>query len=313
MKNYKIFSPTASTSASSTSSASATICTNCSQLGHQSKQCPQPITSYGVILFRIKGDWNQTEALIQGSITGMEAVRSQIEYLLIQRRDTIGFIEIMRGKYRVTDHEYIKKHLSSMTGEEHHKLLTTDFDKLWESLWGPPQEGSHAYRNEKEQAKIKMDIILPILPGLIKESKSWEAPEWGFPKGRRDNCESEYVCAMREMWEETNISERDIYPIRNMEAIRELFYGTNGIQYCHKYYIAYAPMGVGEESIATAAKNNEHIEREVRQIKWFSFDEAINHIRPENPEKRQVLLRVNKILQNFCPLAVTTADMKRSI
>jgi len=308
MKNYKIFSPTAITA-----TATTTICTNCSQPGHQSKQCPQPITSYGVILFRIKGGWNQTEALIQGSITGMEAVRSQIEYLLIQRRDTIGFIEIMRGKYRVTDHEYIKKHLSCMTGEEHNKLLTTDFDKLWESLWGPPQEGSHAYRNEKEQAKIKMDIILPILPELIKESKSWDAPEWGFPKGRRDNCESEYVCAMREMWEETNISERDIYPIRNMEAIRELFYGTNGIQYCHKYYIAYAPMGVGEESIEIAAKNNEHIEREVRQIKWFSFDEAINHIRPENPEKRQVLLRVNKILQNFCPLAVTTADMKRSI
>ena len=300
MKSYKIFSPT------------TMICTNCSNAGHQSKNCPQPITSYGVILFRIKGEWNQTEALLQGSVTGMDPSKSQIEFLLIQRRDTIGFIEIMRGKYRISDHEYIKQHLSCMTGEEHTKLLTADFDKLWESLWGPPQEGSHAYKNEKEQARAKMDIIRPMLEGFIKDIQPWEEPEWGFPKGRRDNCESEYSCAMRETWEETNISERDIYPIRNMEPIRELFQGSNGVNYCHKYYIAYAPAGVGEESIEVAAEKNEHIKREVRQIRWFSYDEAVQHIRPENPEKRQVLLRVNKILQKFCPLAVTVPVAKRS-
>ena len=300
MKSYKIFSPT------------TMICTNCSNAGHQSKNCPQPITSYGVILFRIKGEWNQTEALLQGSVTGMDPSKSQIEFLLIQRRDTIGFIEIMRGKYRISDHEYIKQHLSCMTGEEHTKLLTADFDKLWESLWGPPQEGSHAYKNEKEQARAKMDIIRPMLEGFIKDIQPWEEPEWGFPKGRRDNCESEYSCAMRETWEETNISERDIFPIRNMEPIRELFQGSNGVNYCHKYYIAYAPAGVGEESIEVAAEKNEHIKREVRQIRWFSYDEAVQHIRPENPEKRQVLLRVNKILQKFCPLAVTVPVAKRS-
>jgi len=231
---------------------------------------------------------------------------------IIQRRDTIGFIEIMRGKYRISDIEYIKQHLSCMTGEEHNKLLTSDFDKLWESLWGPPQEGSHAYRNEKEQARAKMEAIKPMLEGFIKEITPWEEPEWGFPKGRRDNSESEYSCAMRETWEETNIAERDIYPIRNMEPIREVFQGSNGVHYCHKYYIAYAPAGVGEESIEVAAEKNEHIKREVRQIRWFSYDEAIKHIRPENPEKRQVLLRVNKILQKFCPLAVTVPVAKRS-
>ena len=301
MKSYKLFSPT------------TIICTNCSTAGHQSKNCPQPITSYGVILFRVKGEWNQAESLLQGGLTGMEAVRSHLEFLLIQRRDTIGFIEIMRGKYRVHDQDYIKQHLSCMTGEEHNKLLTMDFDQLWESLWGPPQEGSHAYKNEKEQARAKMELLKPMLEALIKETKPWNEPEWGFPKGRRDNCESEYSCAMRETWEETNISEKDIYPIRNMEPIRELFHGTNGIQYCHKYYIACAPAGVGEESVDVAAEKNEHIKREVRQIRWFSYDEAMAHIRPENPEKRQVLLRVNRILQKFCPLAVGAPGAKRSL
>jgi 8-oxo-dGTP pyrophosphatase MutT (NUDIX family) len=32
---------------------------------------------------------------------------------------------------------------------------------------------------------------------------SWEEPEWGFPKGRRDTQESDWVCALREFKEET--------------------------------------------------------------------------------------------------------------
>lgn len=292
MKQYNLFS-------------ASTICANCSYSGHQSKQCPQPITSYGVILFRVKGEWNQAEALLHGGTTGLEAVQSKIEYLLIQRRDSIGFIEIMRGKYRIADREYVKQHLTGMTGEERDKLKTTAFDELWESLWGPPQEGSHAYRNEKEQAKHKLEALRPFLEELIGECPSaWATPEWGFPKGRRDMGETEYACAMREMWEETNIAEKNIMSIRNMEPIKELFQGTNSIRYCHKYYLAYAPAGVGEESIDVAAEHNTHIKREVSRVQWLSYDDAIAHIRPDNVEKRQVLLRVHKLLQTYCPLAL---------
>jgi 8-oxo-dGTP pyrophosphatase MutT (NUDIX family) len=299
MKQYKLFSPT------------TMICTNCAQAGHQSKQCPHPITSYGVILFRVKDGWEQAENLVKGSVTGLE-MSSKLEYLLIQRRDTIAFIEVMRGKYRTNDHEYIKQHLSCMTGEERNKLCTSDFDALWESVWGPPQEGTHAYRNEKEQAKGKLEIIRPLLPELIADCKEpWSAPEWGFPKGRRENGESEYACAMRELWEETNIFEKEIYPVRNMEPIKEIFVGSNGVRYCHKYYMAYAVAGVGEESIEVAAQKNEHIRREVSCMKWLSCDEAINNIRPENEEKRRVLLRVHKALQTYCPLALTKPERKR--
>ena len=292
MKQHKIFFPP------------SIICTNCSEKGHQSKQCQQPITSYGAILFRIQDNWKQAEALLQGNLTGLEEVHSKIEFLLIQRRDTIGFIEIMRGKYRTNDIDYILQHLSCMTGEEHNKLLTKDFDSLWEELWGPPIEGSHAYKNEKEQAKLKLEAIRPQLLRLISKCTAWKEPEWGFPKGRRDNYESEYTCAMREMWEETNINERDVYPIRNMDPIVEIFHGTNNIQYSHKYYIVYTPAGIGEETVEIAAENNKHIKREVRQIRWFSYEDAITHIRPEHVEKRDLLLRVNKILQTYCPLAL---------
>lgn len=301
MKQYKIFSPT------------TILCTNCSQTGHQSKQCSQPITSYGVIVFRVRGEWNQAEELLMNSYTGTDSIMPKVEYLLIQRRDTIAFIELMRGKYRSTDREYIVQLISCMTVKEHKKLVSEPFDVLWEGLWGPPIEGSHAYKNEKEQAKQKLETIIDMIPGLIAECKEpWDTPEWGFPKGRRDLGESEYTCAMRELWEETNIGEKDIYPIRNMDPIQELFYGTNGVHYCHKYYIAYANAGVGEETVEVASRTNEHIKREVGKTQWFSLEDAIEHIRPENPEKRQLLLRVHKVLQTYCPLALTM-PMKTSV
>jgi 8-oxo-dGTP pyrophosphatase MutT (NUDIX family) len=301
MKQYKTFVP------------SAMICSNCTQYGHQSKQCPHPITSYGVILFRIKGAWNQTAELLQGGLTGLESVKHNIEYLLIQRRDSIGFIEIMRGKYRISDTEYIKQHINGMTEPERQSLLTRPFEELWEDLWGPPQEGSHAYKNEKEQAKQKLDALKPNLEEIIKQcGPAWETPEWGFPKGRRDMGESEYACAMREMWEETNILEKNIVPIRNMEPIMEIFSGTNQVKYCHKYYLAYAEEGVGEEPLEIAAKHNVHIKREVGCVKWMNLEEAVKCIRPENEEKRQVLFRVHKILQRFCPLALFTPGAKKS-
>jgi len=264
--------------------------------------------SYGVILFRINAKWNQAEALLQKEqpqITGIEGVHSKIEYLLIQRRDSIGFIEIMRGKYRLNDDEYIKQHLAGMTGKERENILIQPFDTMWENLWGP---------NEKEQAKQKLEALRPQLEHLIKESgPAWDTPEWGFPKGRRDMNESEYTCAMREMWEETNIMERDIIPVRNMEPIHEIFFGTNGIQYCHKYYIGYAPLGIGEDTVEKASESNEHIKREVSRVQWFSYEEATSHIRQDNPEKRELLFRVNELLKVYCPLALCSLEGKRSV
>ena len=69
-----------------------------------------------------------------------------------------------------------------------------------------------------------------------------------------------------------------------------------------KYYIGYTVCGVGEESVEVASKTNEHIKREVGDIRWCSLDAALSLIRKENPEKRDVLLRVDKILKKFCPL-----------
>jgi 8-oxo-dGTP pyrophosphatase MutT (NUDIX family) len=155
-------------------------------------------------------------------------------------------------------------------------------------------------------------IGTPSLETLIKEAAPpFDTPEWGFPKGRKNTHENEYACALRETWEETNIKESHLTIIQNMEPISETFTGSNGIQYCHKYFIAHTLHGVGEETIEVAGKKNEHIQREVGDMRWCSFDEALSLIRKENPEKRELLLRVDKILKTACPLQLGAIQLGR--
>jgi hypothetical protein len=88
--------------------------------------------SYGIILFRCKDTWNQAAALQgeKGIITGLDVSGNAIEYLLIQRKDSIGFIEIVRGKYKPADYDYIRKNIAGMTAAERIKIVSTDFDEL---------------------------------------------------------------------------------------------------------------------------------------------------------------------------------------
>lgn len=279
-------------------------CTNCGEYGHITKQCSLPITSFGTILFRVMDNWNQVENLCESdkSWSGLEHInKSKIQYLLIQRRDSLGYIDIIRGKYKTDDIKYITQQIRGMTREEQEQLMYMPFDELWEKLWGTPTEGSNPYRHEKEISRTKLIALrnaTPSLESIVKDVNSfWPTPEWGFPKGRREPHESEYSCALREMREETGLTENDITPIKNLDTIKELFYGSNNVQYCHKYFIMY--VNTIYEPVLDIT--NSHMMQEIGNIKWCSFDEALNLIRNDNQEKREALLQVNKLLEKFCP------------
>jgi hypothetical protein len=168
-------------------------------------------------------DWNQAAVLqSEKSLTGFEP-DAGIEYLMIQRKDSIGFIEMIRGKYKLSDIDYIRHTVSGMTLAEQEKLLFTPYDDLWENLWGPARDPQNNYRHEKEQGRQKLDALRngsPSLQTIITESgASFDTPEWGFPKGRKNVNESEHACALRETWEETNIRAKQIITIDNMEPV----------------------------------------------------------------------------------------------
>ena len=93
-----------------------TFCNNCGKLGHLFHQCKIPITSIGVIA--IRKNYNNTEIL------------------LIRRKDSLAFVDFMRGKYNLEDKQYLINLFDKMTIGERDFILNNDFELLWNYLWG---------------------------------------------------------------------------------------------------------------------------------------------------------------------------------
>jgi len=205
------------------------FCNNCGKMGHSYNQCCKPITSLGMVAFN-KSD------------------KDCLKYLLICRKDSLGYVEFMRGKYPLYNQEYIQNIINEMTIQEKANLLTKNFNVLWKELWGDYY--GVQYKSEEKSASEKFyqvkegihlfDENFFNLEQLIQNSNtSWTEPEWGFPKGRRNYNENDLTSALREFGEETGVSKHKIHVIKNFIPFEEIFTGSNFKSYKHKYFIAY--------------------------------------------------------------------------
>jgi 8-oxo-dGTP pyrophosphatase MutT (NUDIX family) len=280
-------------------------CTNCGLSGHVFRNCLSPVTSYGIIAIRYMND-AVSDSLFSKSNT-ISNGNDSIQFLLIQRKDSLAFVEFIRGKYNPYEEDYLGRLLRGMTLKEQENILSKTFDELWQSVWGE-SSGVKSHKNDYDTSEKKFSIIKDKLSELIKTNTSkWVEPEWGFPKGRRNPHETDLNCAIREFQEETGLRRNDFTIIQNTYPISETFFGSNQVHYCHKYYIAVCNKSIEVEM----NMNNPHMAREIGDIQWCSLDEAIIKIRPDNVEKREILLKAGKIMRNFHP--VQTNDLSRSI
>lgn len=247
---------------------SSSVCSNCGKPGHFFRECREPITSLGILAYR------------------RPAPEKEVEWLLICRRDSLGFIELMRGKYELTDGAAIQSLIDQMTLNERERILGQTFHELWIALWNGP--ASRRYHAEYEQAKLKFDSLkksgrLTVMCAVSKTT--WAEPEWGFPKGRRSSSESELTCAFRETQEEAGVGRGHLRLIPGIEPFVEEFIGSNGIRYRHKYWLAEAPASL---TVGLDPKNPDQ-RREVGDVHWFPYADALDKIRPYNTEKRALL------------------------
>ena len=228
---------------------------------------------------------------------------------MIQRKDSLGFMDIMRGKYKVNEPEYIKKQLRGMTERERERLLNDEFEDIWNDLWGSDAESSARYAHDRlvskqKLAELRAGIENPsgdsyTLADLLRQEPSvYKTPEWGFPKGRRDACESDIDCAFRELFEETSISPDELWKVVNVAPFIEQFYGSNDVHYRHSYFLA---QYIGKRDIHFDILNTE-MAKEIGSMAWKQLDEAIILLRPENVEKRGILVQLAGLLRNFLPV-----------
>jgi 8-oxo-dGTP pyrophosphatase MutT (NUDIX family) len=256
------------------------MCNNCGKQGHLCHQCKLPITSYGIILFRSNN---------QG-----------IQYLMIRRKDSFGYIDFIRGKYTPYNIYQLQNVVDEMSVLEKERILTHSFEQLWTQIWG--ETNNNQYKNEELSSSKKLDIIkngvllndnsIITLKDIVEKSTtSWNETEWEFPKGRRNSKEKDLDCALREFEEETGISRNKITIIENVLPFEEIFIGTNHKSYKHKYFLAY--MNDETEDLANFQVT------EVSKIEWKSIDKCLESIRPYNLEKKKLITNINKVLEEY--------------
>lgn len=249
---------------------------------HGFRSCKQPIISFGIIMYK--------------------RIHGELKFLLIQRKDTTGYIDLLRGRYYSSHrkdktlprekYEYIRNFIEEITVDEKQKLLTLTFDELWDRLW--VNHNSKMYINDKKKAKEKFQE-LDIKNILSEFEPKYTETEYGFPKGRRHDANEDGIsCAKREMLEETGIHPSS-YRIRyDIPSLNEKFVGSNGVQYLHIYYIAECPA----ELNAFVDSSNILQTGEVKSVDFYTLKECLKKFRPYDTNKKSVLIKAWNIISS---------------
>jgi 8-oxo-dGTP pyrophosphatase MutT (NUDIX family) len=256
-------------------------CRNCGLNGHLYKDCPRPIMSFGIICYKI--------------------INKEIKYIMIQRKDSLSFMEFVRGKYNYDDYAYIKQLIEYMAESEKSMILNNSFDQIWNYTWCQVPQSPFKHTKEYLESKSKFEYILNnnhlkslLTVKNIKENDTEQ--EWGFPKGRKKLRESDIDCALREFCEETQLCKDDIIINKEISPFQEIFFGTNNILYKHVYYIA----NIVNENTELLIDNTciEQI-REIRALKWFSYNEVLKHIKNHNIERIKIFKKAHSIISEI--------------
>ena len=262
------------------------FCKNCGNKGHLYLRCTKPILSYGIILFN-----------------------NNNKILLIERRNSLSYIEFIRGKYK--NHmniEYIQYLINHFTKYEKEYIIKNEFDKLWKDLWINMNTINSKIKREYKNSEILFNKLKDgffmndkyiNLNQLICESKNeyeYEYNEWEIPKGRRENHESNRECAIREFEEETNIKFQDYQIIDNILPLIEDYISTNNVHYRHIYYIAKL---ITNDIEIEVNENNDNQKIEVKDIKWLNENECNQYIREYDKHKRKIIRTFYDWLNNY--------------
>lgn len=285
------------------------ICNNCGKYGHTHKQCSEPITSLGIICLKVNDEIKQklinklvhvdqfdiSQNIIIDILSELNTniTNHDLEYLLIRRKHSLGYIEFIRGRYESDNIESVYHLIRQMTPDEIKCIKTKDFKDIWEEVWKKTSYNK-LYLKEMEDSLEKFNKLKNTNFFNNELLNDYDEPEWGFPKGRRNPNEKNLKCALREFYEETGIVKNNLIVLNKLFPIQEIFFGTNGIKYKHIYYIALYD-SLDDISIN---KIQEDQLTEIGDIKWKKLDECLKLFRPYHEEKKKLLVSLHNFLIN---------------
>lgn len=263
-------------------------CGNCGEKNHIYKDCPHPILSLGILLYKYFSDTNK------------------IKFLLVRRKDSIGYVEFIRGKYVTNDIEYIEKLFFQMSKDEIIRIKNNNFEYLWENLWmyNKFKTKKKFYQNDIIIAKKKFnsidegyyvnDKLINLNYFIDKVVDPWNETEWGIPKGRRNIKETNHQAAIREFIEETGLTNEQFKIIPNIEPFSEEYLGSDNILYKHIYYLA---ISLGDINFYLD-DNSKYQITEISKIGLFDRNQCLSIIRDYYIEKKKIISNAEEFIIN---------------
>tara|TARA_Y100000389_G_scaffold204578_1_gene258110 strand:- start:2066 stop:2890 length:825 start_codon:yes stop_codon:yes gene_type:complete len=263
-------------------------CNNCGNKGHSYRNCRHPILSYGIILYK-------------------EDKNNGIDIVMVERKDTLAYIEFLRGKYKsIYNTDYIQLLFDRLSINEKEKLLLYNFQELWKMLWIHTDTINRKIQNEynvserlfnnlKKGYYDKDKNLINLQYFIDKSSSNYKYNEWEIPKGRRNNFENNRECAIREFHEETNIDPSYYKLYSNIIPLIEEYTGINNVKYKHVYYIG----KLIKSHELFIDENNRHQYTEVKDIKWVNQEGAIEIIREYNYHKQKIIKDFFSFINKF--------------
>jgi 8-oxo-dGTP pyrophosphatase MutT (NUDIX family) len=169
--------------------------------------------------------------------------------------------------------------------------------------------------NFKYHTKFELGKYIGPPPGLGNEKEYYDdlynqlacenthtlykSPEWLFPKGKREDKETDLKTALREFYEETGIHYKYLNVFKNIIPIELNFVGVNGIEYRNIYFIAELasiPKNIKfkyntetfEIDVSINSQNKELV-KEVSDIKLLSMTQCLDKCRDYECELRELI------------------------
>lgn len=302
------------------------FCMNCGKNNHGYTQCQEPLSSYGVICFyraengeyqvvmvrrqhtmnyveflRGKYDVNGAEYLVE-LFSGM--TRIEIEFITtnpsfeVLRRD-LGMDNNWKRAYKAEyDNSELKFNyilnlgiLANIIRAVNH-IWGTEFPEVGNLELAPAVEKFWSVDGKTGGARLD-ELRQRFNPS---RGKLYEEPEWGLPKGRRDNKETDLQCAIREFQEETQITGNELIIYKNILPLEEVYVGNNGIKYRHIYFIAELTRDI---TCTDASDTKFAANKEIGGVRVFDQIAALGILREHCVEKRKILQKAFYIINNI--------------
>ena len=169
-------------------------------------------------------------------------------------------------------------------------------------IYGQMMKKKITFADEYNNSKHNFELLkhctettyLPLTFYVNNVQPSWNNPEWGFPKGRRNIAESDLNCAIREFEEETGFNNTQYTMLSYIEPLIENLIGTNGKQYRHIYYLAITYQNI----IPKIDKVNFHQSEEIGDIGLYNYEDTLNLIRSYHYDRKKILTIVFMYILN---------------